>query len=144
MASQLLLELSRVARRTADRVRSRLAHARRSQRPRLAHWVHCSGSAARIAGVHLKGNQKRRGSERNERGTSMNHQCEVYTGEAITADSRQSAFVNARRVHKALTADLEKRLLVWMAQRTPATINSDDLTALGFVSQVLAGITYAF
>ena len=73
----------------------------------------------------------------------MNNQCKVHTGEAITADSRQSAFVNARRVHKALTADLEKRLLVWMAQRTPATINSDDLTALGFVSQLLAGITYA-
>ena len=66
----------------------------------------------------------------------MNNQCKVHTGEAITADSRQSAFVNARRVHKALTADLEKRLLVWMAQRTPATINSDDLTALGFVSQL--------
>ena len=40
----------------------------------------------------------------------MNNQCEVHIGEAITPDRRQSAFVNARRVHKALTTDLEKRL----------------------------------
>ncbi len=63
--------------------------------------------------------------------------------EAIIADRRQVGFVNPLRVHKALTADVEKRALVWMAERTPAAINSDHLTGLGFVSQLLAGACYA-
>jgi len=63
--------------------------------------------------------------------------------EAILADRRQTGFVNPLRVHKALTADLEKRALVWMAWRTPAAINSDHLTALGFAAQLLAGASYA-
>jgi phosphatidylglycerophosphate synthase len=52
-------------------------------------------------------------------------------------------FVNARRIHTALTADLEKRLLVWLARRTPSAIGPDHLTALGFASQILAGTCYA-
>jgi archaetidylinositol phosphate synthase len=63
--------------------------------------------------------------------------------EAIIADRRQTGFVNPLRVHKALTADIEKRALVWMAERTPSSINSDHLTGLGFVSQLLAGACYA-
>jgi len=63
--------------------------------------------------------------------------------EAILADRRQTGFVNPLRVHKALTADLEKRALVWMAWRAPAAINSDHLTALGFAAQLLAGASYA-
>jgi phosphatidylglycerophosphate synthase len=63
--------------------------------------------------------------------------------EAILADRRQTGFVNPLRVHKALTADIEKRVLIWMAERTPAAINSDHLTGLGFVSQLLAGASYA-
>jgi phosphatidylglycerophosphate synthase len=52
-------------------------------------------------------------------------------------------FVNAPRVHTAVTAGVEKRILVWMAQRTPAWIGPDHLTALGFAAQVLAGVAYA-
>jgi phosphatidylglycerophosphate synthase len=52
-------------------------------------------------------------------------------------------FVNAPRIHTALTAGLEKRLLTWMAHRTPAAIGPDHLTALGFVAQLLAGGAYA-
>jgi archaetidylinositol phosphate synthase len=63
--------------------------------------------------------------------------------EAILGDRRETGFVSPLRVHKALTADLEKRALVWMAWRTPAAINSDHLTALGFVAQILAGASYA-
>ncbi len=63
--------------------------------------------------------------------------------EAIIADRRQTGFINPLRVHKALTANIEKRALLWMAERTPAAINSDHLTALGFVSQLLAGACYA-
>jgi archaetidylinositol phosphate synthase len=50
---------------------------------------------------------------------------------------------NAPRVHTAMTADLEKRILIWLAQRTPAAIGPDHLTALGFASQLLAGAAYA-
>lgn len=52
-------------------------------------------------------------------------------------------FVNAPRIHTALTAGLEKRLLTWLARRTPDAITPDHLTALGLGSQILAGISYA-
>jgi archaetidylinositol phosphate synthase len=63
--------------------------------------------------------------------------------EAMIADRRETGFVIPLRVHKALTADVEKRALVWMAERTQAAINSDHLTGLGFVAQLLAGASYA-
>lgn len=55
-----------------------------------------------------------------------------------------SAFVNAPRIHTALTAGVEKRLLTRMARRMPAAIGPDQLTALGFISQLLAGAAYAW
>jgi len=69
--------------------------------------------------------------------------CEVNVRKSKVADRRQSGFVNALRVHKALTADLEKRVLVWLAVRTPRFVNSDQLTTLGFIAQVLGGAAYA-
>ena len=57
--------------------------------------------------------------------------------------SQESGFVSAPRIHTALTAAAERRLLMWIAQRTPAAIHPDHLTALGFVSQLLAGAAYA-
>lgn len=63
--------------------------------------------------------------------------------ETETSGGGQSGFVNALRVHQALTAELEKRLLIWMARRTPTAITSDHLTALAIVSQILAGVAYA-
>lgn len=47
------------------------------------------------------------------------------------------------REHTALTAAAEKRILLWMARRIPAFINADHLTALAFVSQLLAALAYA-
>jgi phosphatidylglycerophosphate synthase len=55
----------------------------------------------------------------------------------------QSGFVNAPRIHSALTAGMEKRLLVWIARHTPAAITPDHLTVLGFGAQICAGIAYA-
>jgi phosphatidylglycerophosphate synthase len=52
-------------------------------------------------------------------------------------------FVNAPRVHTAITAGVEKRILTWLARRTPAWVEPDHLTALGFGAQVLAGAAYA-
>lgn len=47
------------------------------------------------------------------------------------------------RYHRSLTADAEKRLLVWMARRLPPGVNSDHLTLLGLVSSVGVGAAFA-
>ncbi len=52
------------------------------------------------------------------------------------------AFKQADRVNKSLTATLEKRVLVWMAQRAPQWVTSDRLTVLGLTAQILAGVFY--
>ena len=46
------------------------------------------------------------------------------------------------RVHKAVTAGVEKRLLMWIAERLPAAVNSDHLTFAGAVA--LLGVGAAF
>ena len=46
------------------------------------------------------------------------------------------------RVHRAVTADAEKRLLVWIAGRLPQAINSDHLTFAGALA--LAGVGACF
>ena len=53
------------------------------------------------------------------------------------------AFAPATRIQQSLVAAAEKRALIWLALRTPACINSDHLTLLGFISQCLAGLCYA-
>lgn len=57
--------------------------------------------------------------------------------------NEQAEFVTARRVNQALTASIEKRVLLWMAERAPGWVTSDELTALGLSAQVGAGICYA-
>jgi archaetidylinositol phosphate synthase len=52
-------------------------------------------------------------------------------------------FKDAKRQHHSLTADAEKRLLIRIAAKIPQPINSDHLTALGFLSMLAAGLTYA-
>jgi phosphatidylglycerophosphate synthase len=54
-----------------------------------------------------------------------------------------NAFAPAKRIQQSLIAAAEERTLIRLALRTPAWINSDHLTAMGFVSQCLAGICYA-
>lgn len=46
------------------------------------------------------------------------------------------------RVHNAVTANVEKRLLVWMAERLPAWVNSDHLTFLGAVALFGVGASF--
>lgn len=55
----------------------------------------------------------------------------------------QASASGAKRVHNALTAKFEKRLLIWMAERIPASIRSDHLTGLAFGAQLCAGASYA-
>jgi phosphatidylglycerophosphate synthase len=52
-------------------------------------------------------------------------------------------FLTARRINRSLTASIEKRALLWMAERAPDWLSSDQLTLLGLVAQVAAGIFYA-
>lgn len=52
-------------------------------------------------------------------------------------------FATARRVNRSLTAPYEKRALMWMAERTPRWLTSDQLTLLGLASQIGAGAFYA-
>jgi archaetidylinositol phosphate synthase len=59
------------------------------------------------------------------------------------ATTNEVEFTAARRVNEALTASVEKRVLVWMAERAPAWVSSDGLTLLGLGAQIGAGICYA-
>ena len=52
-------------------------------------------------------------------------------------------FQNATRSHTSLLAAAEKRTLIAIAHRLPARVNSDHLTALGFVALLAAGASYA-
>ncbi|HEY2471213.1 MAG TPA: CDP-alcohol phosphatidyltransferase family protein [Terracidiphilus sp.] len=54
----------------------------------------------------------------------------------------ENAFANARRINESLTAGYEKRALMWMAERAPHWLTSDQLTALGLISQIGAGVFY--
>jgi archaetidylinositol phosphate synthase len=48
----------------------------------------------------------------------------------------------AARVQTSLLATVEKRSLIWMAERMPAAVNSDHLTALAALSMLVAGLCY--
>ncbi len=56
--------------------------------------------------------------------------------------SAPSEFRPALRVHGALTASAEKLALQWMARQAPSWLTSDQLTALGLLAQIGAGLCY--
>jgi archaetidylinositol phosphate synthase len=58
-------------------------------------------------------------------------------------NSADSFFTSTIRIQQSLVAGAEKRALIWLAERTPAWVNSDHLTILGFVSQCMVGACYA-
>jgi archaetidylinositol phosphate synthase len=60
-----------------------------------------------------------------------------------TLPGTSESFRQAARLQESVLATREKRLLVWMAEHTPACINSDHLTALGFTAQLMTGVGYA-
>lgn len=62
---------------------------------------------------------------------------------ALAASNRETEFQSARRVNHSLTASIEKRVLVWMAEHAPAWLTSDQLTLLGLSAQIAAGVCYA-
>ena len=62
---------------------------------------------------------------------------------AVLGELRRAKFQIANRVQRSLVARAEKRVLVWLAERTPPAIHSDHLTLLGLGAQVMAGASYA-
>jgi phosphatidylglycerophosphate synthase len=60
-----------------------------------------------------------------------------------TTIPNQAVFQNASRINQALTASMEKRALQWMAAHAPHWLTSDQLTLLGLLAQIGAGVFYA-
>jgi len=54
-----------------------------------------------------------------------------------------NGFVEAQRNSTGLLTAVERRVLLWLAPRLPARVNSDHLTALGLVSMFLVGVCFA-
>src|SRR6202165_3383303 len=63
--------------------------------------------------------------------------------EPVLTEQRRADFQQATRVHGSFLAAAEKRILIWMAERMPAWVNSDHLTSLGFAAQIATGVCYA-
>src|SRR3954470_22933240 len=53
-----------------------------------------------------------------------------------------TTFKDAERKQLSMLARIEKKTLIWLAQRLPAWVNSDHLTMLGFVAMFAAGLLY--
>jgi archaetidylinositol phosphate synthase len=51
-------------------------------------------------------------------------------------------FQEAERAQLSFLAPVEKRCLIWLANRAPAWMNSDHLTALGLLALLAAGLCY--
>lgn len=60
-----------------------------------------------------------------------------------TTAAGSTGFATAQRVNQSLTANAEKRALMWMAPRLPARVTSDGLTLVGLAAQIGAGVFYA-
>jgi len=54
----------------------------------------------------------------------------------------ESDFRTAERTSRGILASAEKKALDWLAHRMPASLNSDHLTSLGFLSLVAVGLSY--
>ncbi len=61
----------------------------------------------------------------------------------VVSVEESRVFTQAARKNQALTASLEKRVLIWMAERAPEWVTSDQLTLLGLGAQLASGACYA-
>jgi archaetidylinositol phosphate synthase len=53
------------------------------------------------------------------------------------------SFKDAVRSNTGLLAAVEKRALIWIAQRLPAAVGSDHLTGLGLFAMMMVGLSFA-
>ncbi|MBI2681710.1 MAG: CDP-alcohol phosphatidyltransferase family protein [Acidobacteriales bacterium] len=51
-------------------------------------------------------------------------------------------FRPSKRIQQSMLAGVEKRFLIWLAERMPAWVGSDHLTALGFMAMIFTGLSY--
>jgi archaetidylinositol phosphate synthase len=51
-------------------------------------------------------------------------------------------FKDAERKQLSMLASIEKKTLIWLAQRMPDWVNSDYLTFLGFIAMFVGGLCY--
>jgi archaetidylinositol phosphate synthase len=72
--------------------------------------------------------------------------CEQVNPEVlkeVLKESQQAQFKNANRIQTSFLSRIEKQTLLWLAENMPQWINSDHLTILGFLGQIMAGVSYA-
>lgn len=67
----------------------------------------------------------------------------MLTQNLIDSKKPSTLFRHAVRLQQSVLAGSEKRLLIWIAERTPSWIHPDYLTVFGFVAQLMAGVSYA-
>ena len=72
----------------------------------------------------------------------MNAQATTMMNEIAATTKNDAEFQSARRINQSLTASIEKRALLWMAERAPQWLSSDQLTLLGLAAQIAAGLFY--
>jgi len=61
---------------------------------------------------------------------------------ATAGRATPAPFKDAVRLQHSVLATLEKRTLIWLAQRMPAAVNSDHLTILALAAMMGAGLSY--
>src|SRR5271169_4897571 len=74
---------------------------------------------------------------------TMTEFCEQVNPRVLLEMRRTRPFPDMLRIQESWVASVEKRVLLWLAARTPDHINPDHLTVLGLAAQIGAGACYA-
>ncbi len=74
---------------------------------------------------------------------TMTEFCEQVNPRVLLEMRRTRPFPDMLRVQESWIAAAEKRVLLWLAARTPDRIGPDHLTVLGLAAQIGAGTFYA-
>lgn len=61
----------------------------------------------------------------------------------IASNAETRSFQHAQRINGSITATAERRILLWLADRVPRWLTSDQLTVLGLCAQIAAGASFA-
>jgi archaetidylinositol phosphate synthase len=74
---------------------------------------------------------------------TMTEFCEQVNPRLLLEMRRKRPFPDMQRIQESWVAAGERRVLLWLAVRTPDRINPDHLTVLGLAAQIGAGACYA-
>ena len=67
----------------------------------------------------------------------------MHSQNVLDSTEPVTLFRHAIRIQQSILAAPEKRLLIWMAERTPSWVHPDHLTIFGFLAQLMTGLSYA-